>query len=207
MTTGHYFALPPPRAVIKSLSQIEALKEMFRPTDFSYQGYCFSKLYRTSVISANGLRFNEAISFNEDRLFVVNFIFHSKKHIAYTTHCVYRYLLRDGSAMGSLSKGYNKKFATDFDAFVQMYQLIKTCTDDRQLLRFVKEGMCWSYKTNHKMMASANVYDSAIHRHMTKALIKNGVIFSYLKQELRTFIGNLALLICPGFVIRYKRGG
>ena len=198
----------PTRIESKSLSQNEALKEMFKPSDFSYLGYGFSKLYRTSIIKDCDLKFNEAISFNEDRLFVVNFICHTKKNIAYTTKSVYKYLLREGSAMGSLAKGYNKKFATDFDAFVQMYQLIKSCTVDNQLLQYVKEGMCWSYKTNHKMMVSANAYDTTIHRHMIKGLINQGALAFYIKLTLRTFVGNMALLICPYLVAKYSyRGG
>lgn len=197
----------PAKIVSKTLSHVEALREMFRPSDFSYLGYGVSKLYRTSVIKSCGLKFDEAISFNEDRLFVVNFICHSLKDVAYTTKSVYQYLLREGSAMGSLSKGYNKKFATDFDAYCQMYDVIKSSTGDEQLMLLAKEGICGSYKVNHKMMVLAQAYDSNIHRHMVKYLFKYRSVALYAKLALRTFVGTLSLLICPNLVSKHIKGG
>lgn len=55
------------------LSVIQALREMYAPTDFCYQGYLWCKLFKRKVILQNNLRFEETISFNEDRLFIVEY--------------------------------------------------------------------------------------------------------------------------------------
>lgn len=181
-----------PNIISKYITWELALAETFKPTDFGYQGYCFSKLYRTSIIKDNALSFNENIKFNEDRLFVVNFICRSKRNVAYTTKDVYSYFLREGGTMSSLSKGYNKDFATDFDAFLLMCDIVKASTRDKTLRKYFKSGLCGSYKANHKMMISSNAYDRNIHSRMLKGLISKGALLLYVKQELRSCIGNIA---------------
>ncbi len=196
----------PAYIVCKTIDWKQALTEMFHPTDYGYQGYPFSKLYRTSKIKEEGLRFDQNIKFNEDRLFSVNFICHSKRLVAYTTKSVYTYLLREGSAMSTLSKGYNKNFATDFDAFVQMFDIVKASTNDKMLRLYVKDGLCGSYRVNHKMMIIHNAYDKAIHSRMMKGMMQKGVLLLYVKQALRSFVGNVGLLLCPQLIAKYKGG-
>lgn len=194
-----------PNLVSKTIAWEAALTEMFRPTDYAYQGYCFSKLYRASVIKTNDITFNQTIKFNEDRLFVVDFICHSKSCVAYTTKAVYTYLLREESAMGSLAKGYNRNFATDFDAFMLMCDIVNASTHDKTLRWLVKEGLCGAYKANHKMMIESAVYDKAIHNRMFRGLIQKGALSLYVKQVLRSFVANIGLLFFPRLLAqRYK---
>ncbi len=197
----------PTRIVSKTVTWKQALTEMFKPTDYGYQGYCFSKLYRTSVVRDNAMTFNQNIKFNEDRLFVVDFICRSKRPVAYTTKPVYTYLLREGNAMGSLSKGYNRNFATDFDAFMQMCDIVKASTNDETLRQYVKAGLCGSYTANHKMMINGNAYDKAIHTHMFRGLMRKGALLLYVKQVLRQFIGNIGLLFFPRLIAKIYSGG
>ncbi len=197
----------PTRIVSKTVTWEQALTEMFKPTDYDYQGYCFSKLYRTSVVRDNAMTFNQNIKFNEDRLFVVDFICRSKRPVAYTTKPVYTYLLREGNTMGSLSKGYNRNFATDFDAFMQMCDIVKASTNDETLRQYVKAGLCGSYTANHKMMINGNAYDKAIHTHMFRGLMRKGALLLYVKQVLRQFIGNIGLLFFPRLIAKIYSGG
>lgn len=194
-----------PNIISRYITWEQALAETFKPTDFGYQGYCFSKLYRSSVIKDNSLKFDENIKFNEDRLFVVNFICHSKMQVAYTTRVVYSYFLREGSTMATLSKGYNKNFATDFDAFLQMCNIVKANTKDKKLRHYFKLGLCGSYKANRKKMICNDDYDRNIHRRMLKGLISKGALLLYVKQELRSFLGNIGLLFFPLIIAKmYK---
>lgn len=184
------------------LSVIQALKEMYAPTDFCYQGYLWCKLFKRKVILQNNLRFEETISFNEDRLFIVEYLCHCLAPISYTTNAVYNYILRTDSAMSTLQKEYNKKFATDFDAFVLMYQRISEYTKDKELIHLSLNGICDSYKTNHKMMLNFNQYDRDIHRHMFKCMLQKGAILQYLKSILRPFLGYMGLLLFPKITIK-----
>ncbi len=194
-----------PKVTSKHITREQALAETFKPTDFGYQGYCFSKLYRTSIIKDNALSFNENIKFNEDRLFVVNFICRSKRQMAYTTKVVYAYFLRKGGMMSSLSKGYNQDFATDFDAFLLMCDIVQASTKDKTLRKYFKSGLCGSYKANHKMMICSDAYNRNIHSRMLKGLISKGALLLYVEQELRSFIGNIGLLFFPQIIAnKYK---
>ncbi len=196
----------PTKIVSKSITWEQALAEMFKPTDLGYQGYCFGKLFRTSVIKSNNLKFNEAIKFNEDRLFGVNFICQSKNQVAYTTKSVYSYLQREGNTMDSLRKGYNKNFATDFDAFLLMCDIVKANTKNRTLRRYVQLGLCGSYKGNHKIMVMSHEYDQTIHRRMLKGLVRKGAFSLYVRQELRSFLGNIGLLLFPQIIAKKYKG-
>ena len=197
----------PPHIVNTTMTWEQALTEMFKATDYGYQGYCFSKLYRASRIKTNALRFCQDIKFNEDRLFVINFVCQSKKTVAYTTKSVYIYQLREGSAMGSLTKGYNQNFATEFDSFLMICDILEACTHNKKLRQYAKVGLCNSYKMNHKMMIKGNSYDKTIHGRMFRGLLQKGALLLYVKHVLRSFIGNIGLLFFPRLIAKVYRGG
>lgn len=184
------------------LSYLDAVTEMFNPSDFGYQGYLWCKIFKKQVIRDNHLYFVENISFNEDRLFIINFLCSSKKTVIYTTKPVYSYISRAGSAMGSLRHSYNKKFATDFDAFILMYKSIETCTHDKKIKKLVLSGICDSYKMNHKMMLEFNQYDAKIHKTMFKNMLHTGAISYYLCSIIKPFIGYIGLLFFPRLIIK-----
>lgn len=197
----------PAHIVSKTMTWGQALTEMFKATDYGYQGFCFSKLYRASVIKTNALRFCQEIKFNEDRLFVINFVCQSRRSVAYTTESVYIYQLREGSAMGSLAKGYNQNFATEFDSFLMICDIVKASTQDKKLRQYAKVGLCNSYKMNHKMMIKDNSYDKTIHDRMFRGLLRKGALLLYVKHVLRSFIGSIGLLFFPRLIAKVYKGG
>lgn len=187
--------------ISKKLTCQEALVEMFQPKDFSYQGSLWCKLFRTSVIKKNNLQFNSSIFFNEDRLFIVEFLCHSKHFVSYTTKNVYYYILRNKGTMASLQKSYNAKFATDFDAHVIMFDTICALFPDKNLKEMALKAMCDSYKKNHKMMLDFKDYNKDVHRKMLKALRNRNGLKTYILSLLKPFIGYIALLYCPRWFI------
>lgn len=186
------------------LSILEALKEMYVPSDFRYQGFLWCKLFKREVVQHNHLRFDERISFNEDRLFIVEYLCCCNEYISYTTTPVYNYIMRDCSAMGTLNRVYNKKFATDFDAFVLMYKRIAEYTKDKELIRLALNGICDSYKSIHKMMLKYNQYDREIHKHMLRSMFRIGALPQYIKSITRPFLCYLGLLLFPSIIIKYS---
>lgn len=120
----------------RRLSNIELAFELFRPTDFPYLGYPWGKLFRRSVIERHMVRFDEAIKYNEDRLFSLEFLSHARCG-AYTTKPVYNYIQCDDSAMAKIEGPDFWKFETDLDAFVKMCHLVKTFRN-KELERLVR---------------------------------------------------------------------
>lgn len=193
------------RKEVETLSIDSALKEMYYPKDEEYQGYLWNKMFRSDIIKNSGLKFNESIAFNEDRLFITQYICNSNREVAYTTTPVYNYVVRTSGAMGSLKRGYNPKYVTDFDAYVLMKQCVFQHTKSKYLRKISKEGICVSYIENHRMMVKYNGYDPIIHSRLLKGLIRNNALFTYITYIFRTAIIRLLLLVYPKLLVKIKR--
>lgn len=93
----------------ESFFSAEAMMEMFRPSDYPYHGYVFGKLFKTSWIRNRKICFDEDIAFNEDRLFMVNYLSCISGRVSYFTAPVYNYYQRDDSVMNSIRGGVQPK--------------------------------------------------------------------------------------------------
>lgn len=191
-----------PQGGCVKLTTDEALSEMYAPRSGNYQGYLWNKLFRLDIIARHGVRFDEDIQFNEDRLFVTKYICAATQGAAYTTTPVYYYVRRQDGAMGSLEQAYNRKFATDFDAYARMRLAVLAKTTDKRVRRLAIEGLCSSYRQNHRLMIKHHNYDSGIHRRLLRGLIKNGGLLSYLTGAIRIWLIDTLMLICPKILSR-----
>ena len=181
----------------KVINRNKAVMEMFRASDYPYQGYLWCKLFRRNIITENHISFDENISFNEDRLFIIEYLTKVKSDVFYSITPVYKYIERSSSAMGSLSKGYNKKFASDFDAFYKIYQCLKKDKDLHKYLKYAKTGMANSYENNHKIMLKHHDYIPEIHKKMLRRLISTGAFWQYLKKHTSAYTKSLLMLVYP----------
>ena len=193
----------PQNRLVNEITYIDALHEMFVPTNKRYEGYLWCKLFRTSVIKDSALRFNEKIFFNEDRLFIVQFLCKSQKGVYYDSSPVYKYFERKTGAMESLKSSYNIKFATDFDAYVLMYEEIKKLPNASQLLWFAKNGIRQSYERNHQYMYQFKMCPTRIHWHMVKEMIRTGAFLPYFKDIIRPLI----MIFCPRIYCKNSLNG
>ena len=122
------------------LTREELITLMYEMQRFGYQGYIWTKLFRRSVIDEARLRFDEDLYFNEDRLFIVTYLCAMRGRGVFTTAVVYRYVLRESSAMSSLGRMFNYRFITDLTAFERMLHNIQTLGNIK-LTRLGKEGI------------------------------------------------------------------
>lgn len=167
------------------ITNLMAISEMFSPADYRYQGYIWGKAFRTSVIQAGGLRFAEDIFYNEDRLFVTQFICHSKNDAFYTTKPVYKYFERANGVMMSLRKNFNSKFVTDMEAQVRMRELVRSCYDDEILWESADYGVYHSYRMIVAMMRKTDAFDASLRNELRTRLF--GIIGrgKYIRYESR----------------------
>ncbi len=93
---------------------------------YGYQGFVWSKLFRRDLILKGKVTFDETLYFCEDQHFVVQYLcVPDVSHIRFDNGLKdYKYFVRSGSAMASLSRGYNPKFFTDFLAYQKMAVLL-----------------------------------------------------------------------------------
>lgn len=133
------------------MDKYQALEQMFRPWHYRYYGYVWGKLFRMATLAKYGLRFNESITFNEDRLFTVSYICKVDK-VAYFTTPVYEYIENSSSAMGALSRSFNSKFFTDLDAFRIMKKELRKLPDSGELLQMMNSNAGYSFRRLSQML-------------------------------------------------------
>lgn len=79
-----------PSALCRFLDSVIARKHCYL-----LNSSCF-KLYRRSLLTETGLRFDTGLSYGEDKMFVMNFLLHVEKARSVSS-VVYSYVIRDGS--------------------------------------------------------------------------------------------------------------
>lgn len=107
------------------LTQWEAIHSLFNDRYYKYKGNLWDKLYHKKIIDKHHLKFNEHIYYNEDRLFIFQYLSHCQS-AAYTTSPYYHYVTRKSSAMNLSQKNYTPKLCTFMDAFDLMTSLSAT---------------------------------------------------------------------------------
>lgn len=185
---------------IKHLTNEQALLQMYEPKPYKYQGYLCTKLFNRACIEQFHLRFDPKIYFNEDRLFTTQYLCCTKCDMCYNTKPIYKYFARPGSAMVSLQESYNRKYVTDFNAYVKMFEAIKKYTSSNVLKKLATIGVIKSYIKNVEYMTVFKDYDSQICRHMQKEMRRIGVYSYYIKREIR----DLLMLIWPSYVVKHS---
>lgn len=108
------------------LDKWEAITSLFHDSHYRYKGNIWDKLFKKEIIDRNMLRFNESIYYNEDRLFIFQYL-HLCQSTTYTCSSYYHYITRKSSAMSSYQKTYNEKMCTFMDAFDIMTSMSGTC--------------------------------------------------------------------------------
>lgn len=155
-----------PENDVEILSREDGIEQMYYPHPFRYQGYIWNKMFRRSVIEKNHIRFDESIYFNEDRLFVTQYISAQTGEILFDTTPVYIYYERSCGAMASINNGFNPKYVTDFDAMIKMLKGIRHVFHNDALVEMAEDGVLNSYSRIHNMMESAGGIQRRIHQMM-----------------------------------------
>ena len=131
----------------RQLSVDETLCELYKATNCTYEGYLWCKLFRAELIRDHHIRFAEDIYFNEDRLFIVEYLCHVSTAIAYTSTPVYRYYHHDNSAYFGTKSKWNPRYITDLLAYVRMYHIVLSLTDSLRPRQLAKKGIRRSIRT------------------------------------------------------------
>lgn len=111
---------------IYTLDKWNAIYSLFHDKYYKYKGNLWDKLYNKEIIERNKLKFNEQIYYNEDRLFIFQYLSFCQQ-ASFTTIPYYHYIMRDSSAMNSYQRTYNKRMCTFMDAFDIMTSISGIC--------------------------------------------------------------------------------
>lgn len=173
-----------------TISVKDCLMQMYQPLYYYYQGYLWDKLFKSEIIKCKKLRFDKDVFFNEDRLFVVNYLCSSTGSVYFTTTPVYKYYKRATGAMASLETDFNAKFITDFDAQVKMHNLVTDNFDDEDLTRAAKKGVLDSYINIQSMIKKYQVRDKETNRRLDRKL-RETLGLDYYRRKVSGFYKRL----------------
>lgn len=154
------------------VTSYDCLLYMFKPIDYPYHGYLWCKLFYARIIKKRLLRFDEKISFNEDRLFIVQYLCSESMECFYTTVPIYNYYIRQSSTMASISQRFNYKFVSDLDAFVLMLESIQK-TNSRKIMYWGRRGLYFSYIHIKSMMKKFKVKDKILNSKINEIINEN----------------------------------
>jgi len=119
------------------LSDLDTLYYLFN-NKYGYLGFIAGKIFNADIIKNNNLYFDEALFYNEDRLFVFKYLLYCKKILFYNKSDYY-YYINDDSAMNKTH--YNKKMLTEFMAYDKMMKLCIVNNLPKKLLINIKVQM------------------------------------------------------------------
>lgn len=128
--------------VSEELNRDDAIELMYKSKYYSYWGYVWGKLFKADIVRNNQLCFNPKIVFNEDRLFVTQFMAYCNSVVLFTQP-VYHYIEHPGSAIDSRQKGFNEDYVTDLDAMILMREIVSHYSPKN--FKNATEGIACSY--------------------------------------------------------------
>jgi glycosyltransferase involved in cell wall biosynthesis len=157
-----------------------------RPFYYSYLGYMWMWMFRSSIIQSHHLRFDYTIKIKEDTLFLVQYVCASNGRTCFNTAPVYKYKVRDESAMSSLAKRYCSEYQTSFDAVVQIHSAIHALPEiGQELSEVTNKGVLDRVHMIYAHMLRFHAVDSGLVASMKRRAVKAVGLPFYLQYEYR----------------------
>ena len=196
----------------------QAIMEMFVPTGYYWQGFLWCKLFKSSIIRKNNLKFNTQITFNEDRLFSVEYLCHSVGKVAFSTIPVYNYSIHSSGLTASLSSKFNPLFITDLDAYVEIGNVLRKSTKSQILMDAYAMSMCASATRFYGMCRTFGELTIKRIWEVENRLVKGIGMTKYMRYRMsivnrkinktfmkeKKYIKSILKQISPRFIKRYK---
>ena len=146
-----------------------------------YQGYVWNKIFKRELIEAFDLGFSEDIRYNEDRLFIFNYLLVNKGVAAWTDRVGYHYLLRPDSVMGALrnSDVVTDAMTTEFLAFSMMRVQLEAI--------LVSDNMLLSHEDAREILRVLRQDEIQSQLRLFKKMVGRKNIFRYRKSPMRRY--------------------
>jgi len=143
----------PPLSLSEILDSESMLTLLFQSVDNRFWGYLWSKLFQREVISCYKLRFREGLYFNEDSLFIYEYILSIRNRFKcrILNSEVYRYFIRSSNTMAQIESLSYWKYESDLDACIIMASQMDVIKSSR-LRWMIKERLYNSYSKNIQLV-------------------------------------------------------
>jgi len=151
---------------------------------YPYMGYVWMWLFKNSIIQDNKLRFDISIKIKEDTLFVTQYLCVSNGRTHFNTAPVYKYKMRENSAMSVLTKGYDPAYLTSMDAVIKMHSCIMHLPNIRKdLSNAAKYEVIDRVYSTYWLMKKNDTVDDSIVSSLKKRAIKEVGLKYFLKYQ------------------------
>lgn len=123
------------------MDQRQALEQIFVST--GYEGYPWNKLFKTSIIKENQIRFSTDLALAEDLYFCCEYLLHCSK-VSYDPKPVYHYVVQENSQINSNRYGapYNPKSLNILTTYTRLQSLIPN--KYQKVHQSINAQLCWS---------------------------------------------------------------
>lgn len=176
------------RAEISLSSSInceKAVELLFGSEYGRFWGYLWCKLFRRSIIIQNKIHFREGLYFNEDSLFIFEFLSLTDRGCNVIKYPVYRYYFRQNSTMTQIESRLYWKYESDLDACLIMIGIAKRFSlHIQELVRYRTIG---SYKRNKQLIARYGNNDRIANKRLYSKLKSVISVKQMLSFELRRY--------------------
>ena len=174
---------------------VDYAKILFTSYNREYQGYLWCKLFKAEIIKRNNLFFDTKVFYNEDRLFITEYLTKTERNVLYTPMPVYKYLIRETGAMNSFDTklGY-KKYQTDLEAFckIKKYALI---WEKKGISKVIDNKILRSFKQNkvliNKYSESPKEEIKELHRLVVSTIGLFNYYYRHIESNFKEIIRNI----------------
>lgn len=156
-----------------------------------YIAYCYAKLYKSSIIKDYGIYFDESIYYNEDKLFVIEYLSHCTGNIYISSVPVYKYMLRESGAMNSIDKGYNAKIITAYYASLKVLGILRSRPFGWRVVNYAKKEVYTSYHKMLDRLVFYNINDDSLENDLKDNYRGSLNLFDRIGLNLFYFLKNL----------------
>lgn len=129
---------------------------LFKDAEITLKGNPVAKLYKSKIILDNNLKFKTNITYNEDKIFVLEYIYYCDGNILFSDKCNYKYLIN----IGSLSNGLLKP-----DEYWKPYEYFKSMLINKFNIDYKNQEYKIIYqnfkKYQHMFLNAVFVHDSS----------------------------------------------
>lgn len=151
------------------LTRLQAAELLFSSAYNRFWGYLWCKLFKLSIIKKYSLRFNTSLDYNEDSLFIFEYLSCAETGAVAVKSPVYKYTLSDVSTMAKINGRHYARYETDLDACMLMAD-ISYKFHSSKITNLVKKRLYGSYRKNRELIVKYGHNDSASKKRIYKKI-------------------------------------
>ena len=184
---GHVVETVGKTGEILVLTKKESITSLYHghALDYYYLGWMWIRMFRNSIIKCERISFDTGLRIKEDTLFTIQYLCRSNGVTRFVNKPVYKYFMRNGSAMGGWREGFDRTYVDSFEALKKMKHEIEVSDVNCSELSFVaKEGVWRRYVEIKDKIMTSDISDADVLLKQLRAEVKSeGVGVSFLVRK------------------------